>query len=270
MSSAEAEGRSVEPPQGVSPGVLGTIVVGHAGYKQVTATMLDLASRGHLKITRLDPIWWELEATRGRDELRGYEQVLVQELGVRSGPERFPSLTNRSSGKVVAALVAEAANGGWFAYDPARRRRTALLWCGAAALTALVGAVVLSAFLARGGYGFLLVVVAVLALLLATRRGSPRHTEDGEKLAERGLAFRDALDDHPREVDARWFPHAVALGRSAEFARVLAVRHEPLPQWVVAKNRPKLTWADISDLALEGSLLGPSASAAMGPIMGGS
>ncbi len=266
MSSAEAEGRSVEPPQGVSPGVLGTIVLGRAGYQQITATMLDLASRGHLKITRLDLIWWELEAAGGRDELRDYEQVLMQELGVRTAPERFPNLTNRSSDKVAAALVAEAANGSWFAYDPARRRRTALLWCGAAALTALVGAVVLSAFLARGGYGFLL-VVALLALLLATRRGAPRRTEDGEKLAERGLAFRDALDDHPRQIDGRWFPHAVALGRSAEFARVLAVRHEPIPQWVVAKNKSKLTWADISDLALEGSLLGPSASAAMGPIV---
>lgn len=53
MSSAEAEGRSVEPPQGVSPGVLGTIVLGRAGYEQITATMLDLASRGHLKL----PVW---------------------------------------------------------------------------------------------------------------------------------------------------------------------------------------------------------------------
>jgi hypothetical protein len=260
--------RFAAPFSGVSPGVLGTVVLGRAGYEQVTATMLDLASRGHLKITRLDLIWWELEAAGGRDELRDYEQVLMQELGVRTGPERFPNLTNRSSDKIAAALVGEAANGGWFAYDPARRRRTALLWCGVAALTAFVIALVLSVFVAQGGYGFLLVVVALLALLLATRRGSPRRTEDGEKLAERGLAFREALDDHPREVDAQWFPYAVALGRSAEFARVLAVRHEPIPQWVVAKNRPTLTWADISDLALEGSLLGLSASSALGPIVG--
>jgi hypothetical protein len=112
MQRAETDRQSVEPPPRVSPGVLGTIVLGRAGYEQVTATMLDLASRGHLRITRLDLIWWELEATSGRDKMRGYEQMLVQELGVRTGPERFPKLTNRSSGKVAAALVGEAANSG--------------------------------------------------------------------------------------------------------------------------------------------------------------
>jgi hypothetical protein len=40
MQRAETDRQSVEPPPGVSPGVLGTIVLGRAGYEQVTATML--------------------------------------------------------------------------------------------------------------------------------------------------------------------------------------------------------------------------------------
>ncbi len=84
--------RAVAPPAGVAPGVLGTVVFGRAGYEQVTATMLVLASRGHLRIARLpdpsgadDTTWWQLQFTRGRDELRRCEQVLLDELGVRTG-----------------------------------------------------------------------------------------------------------------------------------------------------------------------------------------
>lgn len=278
MSRAQSDVGSVEPPPGVPPGVLGMVMLGRAGYEQVTATVLDLASRGHLRITRLpqdagksyDLIWWELEATRGRDEIRDYERVLMQELGVRTGPERFPSLTNRSSDKVAAALVKEAAHRGWYVYDPARRRRTALLWCGAAALTALVIAVVLTMFAPKGGYSFLLVLMALVALLPATRCGAPRRTRDGENLAELGTAFQSALHAYRPDVDARWFPHAVAVGRSREFARALAVRKEPPPQWIVADDEPPLTWAIISDLALEGSPYGLSAAAGlnMGPFGG--
>jgi hypothetical protein len=145
-----------------------------------------------------------------------------------------------------------------------------LLWCGSATLIALVIALMLSVVVAQSVYGFFPVLVAIVALLLATRRGAPWRTKDGEKLVERGRAFRNALHAHPRDVDARWFPHAVALGRSAEFARVLAVRQEPIPQRIVAKGRPRLTWADISDLALQGSLVKPPNATTMGPITGGS
>ncbi len=82
--------RAVAPPAGVAPGVLGT-VFGRARYEQVTATMLDFASRGHLRIARLpdpsgadDTTWWQLQFTRGRDELRRCGQVLLEELGVRT------------------------------------------------------------------------------------------------------------------------------------------------------------------------------------------
>ena len=224
--------RAVAPPAGVAPGVLGTVVFGRARYEQVTATMLDFASRGHLRIARLpdpsgadDTTWWQLQFTRGRDELRRCEQVLLDELGVRTGPERFPNLTNRSAGKVAGALEDEAAERGWLVDNPTRRLRATLA-----------------------------------AVLLTSRRRSLHRTEGGTELAERGEAFQSALYTHHREVDAEWYPHAVALGRSVEFARTLDARGDPTPQWLVDEQEPPLTWANVSDLALKGSPYGPGAA----------
>jgi len=232
MAMAGKRPRAVAPPQDVAPGVLGTVVFGRAGYEQVTATMLDLASRGYLRIVRLpdpsgadDMTWWELQSVRGRDELRGDEQVLVQELGVRTGPERFPNLTHRSAGKVAAALEDEAAERGWLIDNPPRRLRA-----------------------------------AVESVLMARRRSALRRTEGGSELAERGRAFQSTLYTQYRGAVPEWYPHAVALGGSAEFTRTLNARGDPTPSWIVAEEDPPLTWADVSDLALKGSPYGPRPS----------
>lgn len=79
------------PPVVATPGELGTVLYGRAEYVQVSATVLDLAERGHLHVRPLtipedaEDCEWELELGTGRDALRGYEQVLLDELGV-SGP----------------------------------------------------------------------------------------------------------------------------------------------------------------------------------------
>src|ERR1035437_8140922 len=178
MTVPEDRRNAIAPPNS-PPGVLGTVVFGRAGYEQVTATLLDLAARGHLRIYRVSPdlggddgfTWWELESADGSDGVRGYERVLLDELGVQSGPERFPNLTNRSVGKIAVAWVGEAAQQSWFVCDPAQqswfvcdpaqRRRTALFWCGVGALVSLVIAGVLAAVSPIGGYAFLLVIAAI-------------------------------------------------------------------------------------------------------------
>ena len=42
------------PPAGVQPGLVGTIIDEEAGLTDVTATIIDLAVRGHLRISRDD------------------------------------------------------------------------------------------------------------------------------------------------------------------------------------------------------------------------
>jgi len=88
------------PPRSATPGELGTVMNRRATYEQITATLLDLAARGHLTITPLPPAddtaWWQLEMAAGHDQLRPFEQLLLTETRVRTGPERFPNLTKGS------------------------------------------------------------------------------------------------------------------------------------------------------------------------------
>ncbi|GAB2932388.1 hypothetical protein GCM10027047_30890 [Rhodococcus aerolatus] len=98
-------------PAAVPPGELGALVLPDAGYQQVTATLLDLARRGHLHLTlRLggtgagDTPWWTLTAADGEDELAAHERVLLHVVGVDAGDVRFPNLTRGAVARVVRPL----------------------------------------------------------------------------------------------------------------------------------------------------------------------
>jgi len=63
------------PVPGVTPGELGTVLFGETKYDQVSATVIDLAERGHLHARALPSavdgvaVSWLLEFTPGHDSL---------------------------------------------------------------------------------------------------------------------------------------------------------------------------------------------------------
>jgi len=262
----------VVPPDGAAPGELGTVMNCSAGYEQVTAALLDLAGRGHLVITRLPAegaeggiTWWELEWADGADELRPHEQVLIDVLNVRSGPERFPNLTNSSAGTVAAALLADGATRGWFTFDPRRRRCASLRTVGIAAISAVILAVALGKLTGATVLAFPVIILAIGGLLVAARRRPAVRTCAGDDLAARGSAFSETLLFQPRDVDARYFAHAVAVGKGREFARALTARGDPPPDWIAVEGDTTLTWAAVADLASKGSPYGPTIGSGMAP-----
>lgn len=101
------------PPDGVTPAELGALVLPDAHYQQVTATVLDLAARGHLAITLLSApttdrgtAWWELALTDtgGGGVRSAAEDVVLHVVGVLDGPVRFPNLTNGATDRAARAL----------------------------------------------------------------------------------------------------------------------------------------------------------------------
>jgi len=255
------------PPIVATPGELGTVLYGRAEYVQVSATVLDLAERGHLHVRPLtipedvEDREWELELRAGRDALRGYEQILLDELGVRTGPERYPNLTNRSTRKVAAALYTEVARRGWFIDDPTRARRRAY---GVASIEVLIGVlatIALAVFSTWAiiGLGFLLGSLGALAV---ANRGAVR-TSEGQHLAADANAVRRGMSERTRDVDARYFAHAVALGMSAKLARSLRARGVEIPGWLTTTATTSVTWTSIGALALQGSRYGPSVTAGL-------
>jgi len=171
------DGDAVElaPPPGCTPGELGTILNGGAAYEQVSATVIDLLGRGHLRVRPLPPVTaeatiWELAIDSGSDALRGYEQVLLDELRVRTGPEEYPNLTKQSNAKVAAALQAAVARQGWFTDDPARSRTAAYVWAGSGVLIGVVTTIILAIVSTWAVVGVGLVLGSLVALLMANRR----------------------------------------------------------------------------------------------------
>ena len=102
---------ATQPPPGRTPGECGVLAAPQAHYQHLTATLLDLARRGHLHIALRqaptamdDTAWWTLTATTGTDALRDYERILLIGLKVAHHPADFPSLTNGSADRVHRRL----------------------------------------------------------------------------------------------------------------------------------------------------------------------
>jgi len=169
------DGIEFVPSPKATPGELGTVLAGGATYEQVSATVIDLAERGHLQARPLPStlegitLSWALELRTGPDDLRGYEDVLLDELGVRAGPQQFPSLTNRSAARVAALLQAAVVRHGWFTDDPQKARSHAVAWAGAGLLAGLLTTIVLGVFTAWAMVGLGVMVGSLLALTVAGR-----------------------------------------------------------------------------------------------------
>ncbi|HEY6740330.1 MAG TPA: DUF2207 domain-containing protein, partial [Actinopolymorphaceae bacterium] len=127
---------SFTPPDGLRPGEIGTLVDERVDPVDVTSTIIDLAVRGHLHITELArsefaKTDWILRRTVGRDELRTYEERLLQgifgseEEGRVEEEVRVSELGERVRGRlhlIQDALYDEAVSNGWFAERPDRSR----------------------------------------------------------------------------------------------------------------------------------------------------
>jgi len=220
------------------PGVLGTLVDETADVVDVTATVVDLAVRRHLRIEELEPRRWKgrdwllTHLDEGPDDLVPYERGLVDEL-FRSGPSVRVSDLEDSFHEQTASLrndlYDEVVRRGWYRVRPDRTR---LLWYGIGVfvLVAAAGvAVLLAAFTTFGLVG-LAVVLPALGLLVAAR-AMPARTPEGSAALQQVHALRDYLATSTPQ-QARWedteqtfstlVPYAMVLGLEKRWADAFA------------------------------------------------
>ncbi|MGY2079606.1 DUF2207 domain-containing protein [Modestobacter sp. SYSU DS0657] len=252
------------PPQDGRPAQLGTVLDGHAQRHEVTATLLDLAVRGHLRIEETSgaaaddgaedaddaPADWRLVRTAADPRgLRPYERLLLDGVFAEGDVLTLSDLQPRFGGldgRVRSAIYADVVDLGWFTADPAAVRRR---WYGrGAALLGLgvVLTVVLAATTTWALAGLGVVLAGLVVLTLAGRM--PQRTAAGAEVHQQVVAFRETLaasdalarvaagrvDDLAGDPRARYLPHAVALGVATEFARTLeAAGTAPAPDWYV-------------------------------------
>ena len=267
------------PPEGFRPGQLGTLVDGTADPRDVTATLIDLAVRGYLRIEQTDAPdaggeggGWRLVRLDGPDTQTGqddeallaYERLLLQEVFEGRDTVDLAELRTTfapSMAKVQAALYEDVTQRGWFRSNPHAARTRWVLW----SLLALAGGVTLTVLLAVSTsfalIGAPIVALGVVALLLTGSAAT--RTPAGTVVLAQAEAFREHLAtaessqlEVPRGEDlfGRYLPYAVAFGLTERWARAFAGLAEQgqdlaVPTWYVGAMGYGVLWSDAETLA---------------------
>ena len=213
----------------VRPGHVGTVADERVDPIDVTATLVDLAVRGHLVITELPREAefarsdWTLTRTGAPDdELHPFERQLLDGIAPAGSSVKVSDLASRvdeAIGGVQDALYDEVVANGWYERRPdAIRNKWTQLALGAL-ITSVAVTGVLAAFTTFGLVGLALIILS-LGLIFVGQEMPARSAKGAALLAGLG-ALRSDLLSHPtnqmppgselREI-SEVLPYAIVLG----------------------------------------------------------
>lgn len=233
-----AEGESVfEVADGLRPGLVGTVATERVDPVDITATVLDLAVRGHLLITELPRpghglLDWSLTRSRqSQDTLLPFEQRILQAIapvGQSTTVSELPVTLGPVIGDVQDSLYDEVVARGWFDARPDATRNRWRTRGVVSIAVAVVAAMGLIAFTPLGLLALVLLIVAAALFWVADRM--PRRTTQGSRLVSSLAALSALLATHPlgevpkgREIAeiSKVLPYAVVLGGKDRWLQAL-------------------------------------------------
>lgn len=190
----------------IRPGHVGTVADERVDPIDITATLVDLAVRGHLLITELprasefSPTDWELTRrdTPAADELRPFELELLAGIAPVGGTVKVTEMSSRvheSIGGVQNALYDEVVGNGWYERRPDATRNRWTQFALIALIIAIVVVGVLAAFTTFGLVG--LALVALTLGLVFVGQEMPSRTPKGVALLGGLGALRSDLMSQP-------------------------------------------------------------------------
>jgi len=227
------------PPDNIRPGQVGTLVDEEANTLDVTATIVDLAVRGYLRIDEVAAKkgWfgkpdWALSKLKGGGDLRPYERALLDGLFEDGGRVNLSDLRNSFAPrlhKVRDALYDDAVEQGWFAGRPDRVRRRWRIIGALAVVGSLFVLLLLAALTHVALVGLPLVLGAILLLTGAKRM--PRRTAKGTGVLRRVEGFRRFINESEKErarfaeqqhLFSEYLPYAIVFGATEKWAKAFA------------------------------------------------
>ncbi len=239
------------PPDGIRPGQVGTLIDEQANPLDVTATIIDLAVRGYLKITEVPKEgWfgkpdWEMQQLKEPDDLMPYESTLLKGIFEDGKNVTLSGLKNHFATrlkKVENLLYEDVVNQGWYARRPDRTRD---FWHGVGVGVLVLGALVtflLAKFTSYGLVGLPFLIAGLLFFLGS--RWFPRRTAKGYGTLRRVLGFKIFIDESEKDrarfaeqqhLFSEYLPYAVVFGVTEKWAKAFAGIDGQLPQqgWYV-------------------------------------
>jgi uncharacterized membrane protein YgcG len=259
-----------EAPQGLTPAEVGTLVDEHVDLRDISATIIDLAVRGYLKIEELATNSWfssgsdyrfkKLKEPQGLKtfELRLYNQIFSRgdEVTLSDLQEKFFPVLPQVKKDLYGGLSKE----GFFDGNPETVRGTSFV-LGILMVLAVLGAAALIQLALIGRVFFLPFIIAgILSVLvvLFTSRVMPRKTRKGriawEKIAGLQEYIRRAeVDDIQQQerqgIFERLLPYAIIFGLSKRWGKAFADLYRVPPDWYQpARPMDFSTWVLVNDL----------------------
>jgi uncharacterized protein (TIGR04222 family) len=189
-----------EPPPGMRPGQIGTLVDEKADTRDVTATLVDLAVRGYLRIDDLGEKKsglfskerdYQLVQLRESDAaLYPYEAMLLDALfkdRTEVAMSDLQTTFSSSMASVQKQLYRNVTNLGWFRNNP----QTARMSWAMGGVGWLVAGLFGTIWLAQGTRLALLPVPLILlgAIMLATTMNAPARTAKGTAVLQQARGF---------------------------------------------------------------------------------
>lgn len=249
------------PPEKATPGLICVIMDEKADPLDVSATLVDLAVRGYLRIEELPDNHgrarrddFRLRRLREPDEaLLPYERELLERLWSHAGGNdsvTLQDLRRSFSGdlsEVRHEMYNEVVRRSWFVRRPDRVRA---FWAVIGLLVTAVGLALSILLAATTHWG--LMAIALLApglVLLLAARHMPARTAEGRKVLEEAVGYERFLDvadaDQLRYQEEQLqfvaaLPYAMIFGLTRKWAEVLSVLQQQgldlYPTWYAPYN----------------------------------
>lgn len=238
-----------EPPENSKPGLIGTLIDEQANTVDVSATLIDLAVRGYLRIEEtkrgmLKKDDWRFvrtEPASGTGDLLPYERKLYDGVFRKGDEVTLSSLKDTFSSTlegVQKGLYRQVVEEGWFKDSP-EKTRNKWMWLGIVlgilGIFGLVPALLVGAMFAGSGgvalglaaAGGGLLIAAVIVMGFAGRM--PARTARGSAMLAQARGFEQYLKtaeanqikfEEAQNIFSRYLPYAIIFGCSERWAKV--------------------------------------------------
>lgn len=248
------------PPDGIRPGQMGTLVDGVANTLDVTATIVDLASRGFIRIEEVPK-----DGFFGKDDYRfvwlgngdavlPYEQQLLDGLFGGEPQVLLSDLRLQFAAKldkVKDALYTDMANEKWFTARPDKIRTR---WNVIGFLSTFATAALFFGAFVFTSYALFIAPLFVGALIMwIGAKWMPQRTAKGTGVLRRSLGFRTFITDSEairakfaenNNIFTEYLPYAIVFGCTKRFAKAFQGLEDQMaqPSWYVGTH-PFVPWA---------------------------
>ncbi|OYO25133.1 hypothetical protein CGZ93_01360 [Enemella dayhoffiae] len=241
------------PPAGAKPGELGTLIDERADDRDVTATIIDLAIRGHLRIEETGNKEWTLVKLLCPEQVEPYERAILDTLFTHHETVSTQQLKDKEFAGLMTDTKASLyervhKHHHWFSGNPEKVRG---LWVVAGLVLAGLGVAIGVGLGLVAGLGLVGAGIVVVGLLLAAMSGRmPARTAEGSAVLAQTKGFEQYLStaegDQIRfeegvDVFSRYLPYAIVFGVAERWAKVFSDlaaqgRYEPESHWYVSPH----------------------------------